>query len=123
MNIAMKHVFDAEMAEARRLYQAGDMGAAFRHLECAHVLGQRAVVPHIRTHWFMLKIGWRRGLPSEMFGQAMRIVLGALGSAIGVVPTGNTGGTNISIFQRLPIAPDITRHIDATAPAKKSDNQ
>ena len=76
---------------------------AFQHLESAHVLGQRYVVPHIATHYYMLKIGLKRRSPREIWGQALRIVLGALGSAVGIVPTGNTGGTNISMFRRLPV--------------------
>ncbi len=60
----------------------------------------------------MLKIGRRRRSMAEVFGQAIRIVFGALGSAVGVVPTGNTGGTNISMFKRVPIAPAIARKLD-----------
>lgn len=112
MTPALKEAFDHEMAGARRHYHAGRLDQAFRHLEIAHVLGQRHVVPHIRSHWLMLKIGWRRRSSVEVIGQAARIFLGALGSAVGVVPTGNTGGTNIGMFRRLPVAPDIARRFD-----------
>ncbi|RYF42615.1 MAG: DUF3703 domain-containing protein [Cytophagaceae bacterium] len=54
------------------------------YLEFAHVVGQRHVLPHIRTHWLMLKICLRcRSIP-EVFGQGIHLVLGALGYAIGV---------------------------------------
>jgi hypothetical protein len=109
---ALKEAFDREMAEARRLNCAGQLDRAFRHLETAHVLGQRHVVHHIQTHWLMLRIGLCRHSAMEVFGQAVRIVLGALGSAVGVVPVGNTGGTNISMFKRLPIAQDIAGILD-----------
>ena len=109
MNPTLKRAFELEMAGAQRLYQKGRLSQAFRHLETAHVLGQRHVVPHVRSHWLMLKIGLRRRSASEVVGQALRIVLGALGSAVGVVPIGNTGGTDISMFKRLPIASDIAR--------------
>jgi hypothetical protein len=39
----------------------------------------------------------------------MRILLGALGSAVGSVPTGNTGGSNVSMFRRMPIDPELAR--------------
>lgn len=107
MRRQLKNAVDAEMAMAIRLYQRGQQAAAFRHLEVAHVLGQRYVVPHILSHWWMLKIGLQRSSMPEVIGQAARIVLGAIGSAIGVIPTGNTGGTNISIFKRLPIDPAL----------------
>lgn len=112
MGPALREAFEREMAQAQRFYREGQLDHAFKHLEIAHVLGQRYVVPHIRTHWLMLKIGLRRRSVTQVLGQAVRIVLGALGSAIGVVPVGNTGGTNISMFQRLPIAPDISHILD-----------
>jgi len=91
------------MAAAKTLYAQGQLTRAFAHLETAHVIGQQHVMPHVVSHWWMLKIGVKRRSASEVTGQAVRIVLGALGSAVGVVPTGNTGGTNISMFKRLPI--------------------
>lgn len=112
MTPKLKKAFEAEMAAARHLYQKGQLSQAFAHLETAHVLGQGYVVPHIQSHWLMLKIGWQRRSPKEVVGQAARIFLGALGSAVGLVPTGNTGGTNISMFKRLPIAPAIAREFD-----------
>ena len=112
MSPALKDAFEREMAEAKRLYRADLQGQAFKHLETAHVLGQRHVMPHIRTHWLMLKIGLRRRSAVEVFGQAVRIVLGALGSAVGAVPVGNTGGTDISMFKRLPIPGEIAHIVE-----------
>lgn len=112
MTRTLKDAFEREMAEAWRLYREGQLDQAFNHLETAHVLGQRHVVPHVRTHWLMLKIGLRRRSAAEVFGQVVRIVLGALGSTVGVVPVGNTGGTDISMFKRLPIASDIAHIVD-----------
>lgn len=107
MNPALKEALDREMGEARRLYRADLLDQAFKHLETAHVLGQRHVMPHVRSHWLMLKIGLRRRSMPEVFGQTIRIVLGAFGSAVGVVPVGNTGGTDISMFKRLPVQSDL----------------
>jgi hypothetical protein len=88
------------------------MDQAFSHLETAHVLGQRYVVPYARSHWLMLKIGLHRRSVIQVFGQAVRIALGALGSAVGLVPIGNTGCTGISMFKRLSIAPNIAGILD-----------
>lgn len=112
MTPVLKEAFEREMDEAQRLYRDGQLDQAFKHLETAHVLGQRRVVPHVRSHWLMLKVGLHRRSAPEVFGQAVRIVLGALGSAVGVVPVGNTGGINISMFKRLPIEPDIAGILD-----------
>jgi hypothetical protein len=112
MKSKLKQAFEAEMAAAARLYENGLLDQAFKHLEVAHVLGQSYVVPHVRSHWLMLKIGIRQRSATAVFGQAVRIFLGALGSAVDVIPTGNTGGTNISMFKRLPIESSIAKILD-----------
>lgn len=105
--------FDAEINAARARMAAGELDAAMRHLERAHVIGQLQVWPHVLSHWLMMKLELRRGRPFAAFGQFVRIVLGAIGSAVGVVPTGNTGGSDISMFQRMPVAPELQAAIDA----------
>lgn len=112
MNPIQQSAFTAELNQARRLLSKGDIEPGFRHLERAHVIGQAHVIPHVITHWLMFKVEFRRRRPVAAFGQAMRIVLGALGSAVGVVPTGNTGGSDISMFKRMPIEPELQRIID-----------
>lgn len=101
-----------EIAAARARMAAGELEAAMPHLERAHVIGQRLVGPHVLSHWLMLKLELRRGRPLAAWGQLVRIVLGALGSAVGVVPAGNTGGSDISMFQRLPVPPELQAEID-----------
>ena len=64
----------------------------------------------------MLKVEIRRRRPAAAFGQAVRIVLGVLGSAAGVVPVGNTGGSDVGMFKRMPIDPELQTIIDAGAP-------
>jgi hypothetical protein len=67
---------------------------------------QRYIIPHVQSHWLMLRVGLTRRSPAEVWGQLVRVLFGEFGSAAGVVPTGNTGGTNISMFKQLPIAVD-----------------
>jgi hypothetical protein len=112
MRKELKMAFNAQMIAAKRLMQTGRLDQAMRHLERAHVLGQNHVVPHVRSHWSMLRIAVKRNSIADGFGQAVRIALGAVGSAVGVVPVGNTGGTDISMFARLPIAPEIAALIN-----------
>ena len=59
----------------------------------------------------MLRIGLQRRSAAEIWGQIVRILLGAVGSAVDIVPSGNTGGTNINMFKRLPIAPELQASI------------
>jgi len=108
MNAVHRQALERELALARELMGHGQHDAAFVHLERAHVLGQEHVRPHVLSHWLMLRVAIHRREPKAVLGQAARIVLGALGSALGSVPTGNTGGTNISMFRRLPIDPELS---------------
>jgi hypothetical protein len=43
----------------------------------------------------------------ESSGQLLRVFGAAAFTAIGWVPAGNTGGSNISPFQPLPIEPEL----------------
>ena len=112
MKNALKASFETEMANAQSLLRAGLLDAAMGCLETAHVMGQGYVRPHVRTHWAMLRIAARRGLLADAFGQALRIVLGAMGSAVGLVPSGNTGSSAVNMFKRMPIEPRIAALIE-----------
>jgi hypothetical protein len=116
MTPARRAAFDNEIARAKVLIAGGELEAGFAHLERAHVIGQAYVVPHARSHWLMLGVELRRRRPVAAFGQAVRIVLGILGSAVGIVPVGNTGGSDVSMFKRMPIAPDLQNVIDGVTP-------
>lgn len=112
MHAELKQAYQHEMRSARQAYRAGAMPSAMAHLELAHVLGQRHVGPHVATHWWMLKIAFRRRSLPQAWGQLLRIVLGALGSSVGIVPIGNTGGTDLGMFKRLPIDPALRRLLE-----------
>ena len=107
MHPTLEAAFNAELQCARRALSDDWLDVAFLHFERAHVLGQWYVKPHVITHLGMLRVGWRRRDVREIFGQLLRIPGGMIGSAIGRVPRGNTGGSRISAFQSLPIPPDL----------------
>jgi hypothetical protein len=98
---------EAELQAADDAERAGDAARAFTHLERAHVLGQASTALHVRAHWRMFVWGWRRGSLRECLGQLMRLAGAATKTAIGLVPSGNTGGSNVSPFKPLPVAPDL----------------
>lgn len=116
MHPELNQAFEAEIRKALTLYRSMNMDAAYSRLEKAHVLGQRYLVPHVRCHWLFLKIGWTRKIPYEVWGQLVRLFLGAVGSALGQVPIGNTGGTNIGMFRTLPIDPSLIRLLKKPIP-------
>jgi hypothetical protein len=57
----------------------------------------------------MLLWALRHRVFREALGQVLRIVGAATKTAMGWVPTGNTGGANISPFSALPIPADLER--------------
>lgn len=102
---------DAELAAAREAEKVNDVTRAFMHLERAHVLGQASTVQHVRVHWLMFCWGWRQGSLRECSGQVLRMIGAATKTAIGLVPYGNTGGSNVSPFRRMPVVPELERII------------
>jgi len=119
MNNKLRLAFDREIALGKELIASGNLEHAFKHLERAHVLGQTFVGAHAKAHWLMLGLELRRARMAAAFGQVVRLVLGVIGSAVGVVPVGNTGGTDISMFKRLPIAPELQEIIDGSTSGPK----
>lgn len=79
----------------------------FHHLERAHVLGQESTVLHVRVHVRMLLWAVRNRVPKEFWGQLLRITGAATKTAIGWIPTGNTGGSNVSPIKPMQIAGDL----------------
>ena len=112
MHANLRIAYQTEWTAAQIARRAGDLDRAFHHLERAHILGQRATWPHVRTHIAMLTIGWRRRDRREVFGQTTRILAAALFSRVWV-PLGNTGGANVSATQPMPIPADLQVVLDA----------
>lgn len=102
---------DAELRAASEEERHGQPGAAFAHLERAHVLGQPSTVEHVRVHWRMFLWGLRQRDARECAGQVIRIVGAATKTAFGWVPRGNTGGSNVSPFARMHVPPDLDARI------------
>ncbi|WP_421713314.1 DUF3703 domain-containing protein [Alteromonas abrolhosensis] len=100
---------EEELALARNDQNYGNKAEAFAHLENAHVLGQASTRLHVKVHVQMLLWAVKQGKIGEVFGQLFRIAGAATKTAFGLVPTGNTGGTNVSPFKVMPIKPELDR--------------
>ena len=98
---------EEELALARNEQNYGNKAEAFAHLENAHVLGQASTRLHVKVHVQMLLWAVKQGKIGEVFGQLFRIAGAATKTAFGLVPTGNTGGTNVSPFKAMPIKPNL----------------
>lgn len=98
---------DAELRAA-----GADTANEFAHLERAHVLGQPSTREHVRVHWHMLLWAVRHRDAHEFFGQVLRLIGAATKTFIGLVPTGNTGGANVSPVKPMPLDPELERIIE-----------
>jgi len=103
---------ESEILAAYQAEAQGKPDVAFLHLERAHILGQTSTVEHVRVHWHMFLWSIRQRNVRECLGQLLRIVGAAIGTAIGLVPQGNTGGTNVNPFKRMPIPPELAALIE-----------
>ena len=102
---------EAELQTATALSAQGQAQPAFTHLERAHVLGQAATVHHVRVHWRMFLWGLQQRNVKECLGQLLRIAGAATKTAFGLVPHGNTGGTNVSPFKPMSLPPELEMRI------------
>lgn len=102
----------AELAAAVEARRRGDRNLAFRRLERAHVLSQSAPFEHVRAHAYMLAHAIRHRRVRDVFGQVLRMVLAAPLSMLGVIPVGNTGGSNVNGLRSMPVPADLQQIID-----------
>jgi hypothetical protein len=104
----IKNAYCLEMDEAIRSYELNEFDSAFHHLERSHILGQSYIIPHTKSHWWMLKVGFKKHNFREVFGQITRIIASVLFSKIWV-PVGNTGGANVNPLKPMPIPEDLKK--------------
>lgn len=98
---------EREILAAYHAEAEGRPEIAFSHLERAHILGQTSTIEHVRVHWHMFLWSIHQRDIGECFGQLLRIVGASIGTVLGLVPQGNTGGTNVNPFKSMPIPPDL----------------
>ncbi|REG94366.1 DUF3703 domain-containing protein [Algoriphagus antarcticus] len=107
MPSSLQPFYHEELTQYRSNYQSGDLLQAWRHLERAHIIGQRYPAAHSFVHWKMLQFGIRIKNTKEIIGQVPRLLVGGLKSFVGKVPLGNPGGSNVPALRKVAIAEDI----------------
>lgn len=110
-----------EIQKAKDAKVKGDLGAAFSHLERAHILGQDSATLHTQVHVEMLKLALFRRDLNEFVGQCFRVPTGFIGSLIKMYPKGNTGGANVNPFASMPIPDDLKKIIEDSDTEGESD--
>lgn len=104
--------YNAALAESARRRRSGDVPGAFVTLERAHVLGQRDFGRHLAVHVAMLRLAWAMGDKREVRGQILRLFLTLPGHLTRRLPTGNTGASNVSAFETMPVSDELQRLLD-----------
>ena len=115
MNNFTVHISPHVNAEIRLAMSAeahGHFDTAMRHLERAHVLGQRSTYHHVRVHWLMLQMSVRNRGSSEAAGQMWRAVAAAIFTPLGLLPKGNPGAARMSGLRPTAIPKDLQVLID-----------
>ena len=115
MHRRLAEAVDGEYFQYARKLALGDPLQAFSHLERAHVLSQKHTSSHVRVHWAMLEYARQYGSTRDILGQIGRFVGAAL-FTWAWVPEGNTGGTNIGAFERLPVPQELQEIISRADP-------
>jgi hypothetical protein len=105
---ALETAWSTEIEAARAMLKAGDAAGEWRALERAHILSQPMAVPHVRTHFLMIRYATRHRDFRELAGQLFRLIVAGPGSFTGRYPAGNTGGANVSAFAAMPIPEDLS---------------
>jgi len=106
----LRQKFYEELTLGRQAFDNKDLIKSFYHLERAHILGQPHYWRHLKSHYWMLRLGIRKSDIKEIFGQFIRII-GSAGSLLGKYPEGNTGGANVSPFKTMPIPDDLKAYL------------
>ncbi len=104
---ALRPYFKKELEDYRNEYSNGNLKIAWRHLERAHIIGQKYPFAHSFVHWKMLQFGIKIKSVKEITGQIPRLIFGGVKSFVGKIPVGNPGGANVPALQPFPIEKEL----------------
>lgn len=100
---SLKPYYDTELVDYKNAYTAGNLAEAWRHLERAHIIGQRYPYQHSFVHFKMLQFGIHIKSMREVLGQIPRLLVGGVKSFVGKIPVGNPGGADVPPMKPFPI--------------------
>ena len=105
----LKVHYQQELYNAKEEQHRGNLPAAWRHLERAHIISQAWSKQHTYTHWQMLRFGFKIKNRKEVIGQLPRLLFGGIKSFVGIIPVGNTGGANVPPLRVMEIPEDLKK--------------
>ncbi|MEQ9289342.1 MAG: DUF3703 domain-containing protein [Cyclobacteriaceae bacterium] len=104
---SLRPYFNRELEHYKSEYAQSNLPDAWKHLERAHILGQKYPYAHTYVHWKMLQFGFRIKNTKEIIGQIPRLLVGGVKSFVGKIPVGNPGGANVPPLKPFPIESDL----------------
>ncbi len=107
MPVSLKPFYEEELKNYQAAFTNGHLRNAWRHLERAHIIGQRYPMTHNLVHWKMLQFGFKIKDVNEIVGQLPRLLFGGIKSFVGKVPIGNPGGANVPPLKSFPIEKEL----------------
>ncbi len=109
MNPKLKKHFQNELNLAITAMNDSKRELAWTHFSRAHILGQFFVGPHLQVHFWMFLLALKTFNTQEIISQIPCLILAAPGSIFKKAPLGNTGLSNVGIFQPMPIPSDLNQ--------------
>ena len=106
----LKKEFYHQLNQGKKELLKNDFKTSFYHFENAHILGQKHIVRHTISHYYMLVYGVKTNNFKEIIGQVLRIIASLLFTCIWV-PRGNSGGSNISSIKIMPIRKELKKYL------------
>ena len=122
MQASRYQLYQQYLRAACQAYQQQDYQQALLLLESAHVLGQSALWLHLKSHYWMLKAGWRARDWSEIRGQLWRLLLTPLGHLFDRLPLGNTGRARVSAFAPMAVSAELQQQLHAAEQQNRPAN-
>ena len=107
----LKDEFYHQLKLGRKALNNKAYKTSFYHFENAHILGQKHLIRHTISHYWMLIFGIKTKDKKEIMGQFFRILASLLFTLIWV-PKGNTGGTNISPIKPIAIRKELQKYFN-----------
>jgi hypothetical protein len=108
-NQLLKTAFYHQLKLGKINLKKNDLKTSFYHFENAHVLGQKHIIRHTISHYWMFIVGIKSRNLKEIIGQVARIIASLLFTCIWV-PQGNTGGSSISPIKKMPIRKELKKY-------------
>ena len=99
---ALKRESRMRVRSGKEAMARGELDAASCYFQDAHILGQRFVVEHALSHYWLLRLSLKEKQWADALGQVPRLLTSLIMSPFWV-PTGNAGLSSVSAFKSMPI--------------------